>query len=74
LLSFVENFASIPESPGTTSEPLRQLLAVEVLEHIGTAEACELLTKLAGGAPGARLTREAKAALERLKRRPKAGP
>jgi hypothetical protein len=45
---------------------LRDIRAIEVLEHIATPEARELLKKLAGGAPEARLTREAKAALERL--------
>ena len=33
--------------------------------HLGTPEACSLLRDLAGGAPEARLTREAKAALTR---------
>jgi WD40 repeat protein len=47
-------------------EALRQLLAVEVLEHIGNDEARRMLHKLAEGAPKALLTREAKAALERL--------
>jgi hypothetical protein len=50
-------------------EELRCLRAVEALEHSGTREACALLEVLAAGAPAARLTREAKAALERLSRR-----
>jgi hypothetical protein len=45
---------------------LRDLRAVEVLERIGTQEAKDLLEKLAQGAPAARLTREAKASLQRL--------
>lgn len=49
-----------------TPEILRQLRAIEVLERIGTAEARKLLEALAGGAAGARQTREAKAALQRL--------
>jgi WD40 repeat protein len=52
--------------PVRTPEPLRGLRAVEVLERIGTPEARAVLHRLAGGAPEARLTREARAALERL--------
>jgi RNA polymerase sigma factor (sigma-70 family) len=51
-----------------SAEGLRQLRTVEVLEGIGTTEARGLLEKLAQGAPGARLTRDAKAALQRLGR------
>jgi hypothetical protein len=40
------------------------------LEQIGTAKARQLLENLAQGAEGARLTRDAKAALERLFKRP----
>jgi hypothetical protein len=50
-----------------TTEQLRGLRAVEVLERIGTPEARKLLEEVAGGAKEARLTREARAALERLK-------
>jgi WD40 repeat protein len=49
-----------------TSEALRALRAVEVLERIGTPEARQVLAKLARGAEGASLTREAKAACQRL--------
>ncbi len=49
-----------------TPEPLRTLRAIEVLEQIGSAEARTVLETLAGGAPAARLTREAKASLKRL--------
>jgi hypothetical protein len=52
-----------------TGEPLQALRAIEILEHIGTPEACTLLKALAGGAPEARLTREAKASLDRLSTR-----
>jgi hypothetical protein len=45
---------------------LRSLRALEVLEAIGDGSAHRLLTKLAEGAPTCRLTREARAALERL--------
>jgi hypothetical protein len=52
-----------------TSGPLlRGLRAVEVLEHSGTTESKHVLVALAGGAPNARLTREAKASLQRLPR------
>jgi RNA polymerase sigma factor (sigma-70 family) len=48
-----------------TGEALRELRAVEALERAGTAEARALLKALAGGAPGARLTRAAGEALGR---------
>ncbi len=47
-------------------ERLREVRAVEALEHVGTPEARKLLEALAGGAASARLTREAKEALRRL--------
>jgi dipeptidyl aminopeptidase/acylaminoacyl peptidase len=43
--------------------------ALEVLEMIGTPEARRVLTKLAGGAPGAMLTQDAADALKRLQTR-----
>jgi RNA polymerase sigma factor (sigma-70 family) len=52
------------------AEQLRALRAVEVLEHIGTSDAQEVLKKMAKGAPEARLTREATAALDRLNNKP----
>jgi WD40 repeat protein len=55
------------EYPLTNPERIRTLRAVEVLEHLGTAAAQEVLRDLASGAPEARLTREAKLALERLR-------
>jgi RNA polymerase sigma factor (sigma-70 family) len=48
-----------------TGQRLQALRGVEVLEHIGTPDARALLKTLANGAPGARLTREAKEALAR---------
>jgi hypothetical protein len=48
-------------------EALRTLRAIELLEHIGSPEARAVLQTLADGAPDARLTREAKASLERLR-------
>jgi hypothetical protein len=49
-----------------TPEEARAIRAVEALEQAGTAAALRLLTDLAGGVPEARLTREARAALQRL--------
>ena len=51
------------------AEEMQALRAVEVLEMIGTAEARKVLEGLARGAAECDLTREAKAALERLARR-----
>jgi RNA polymerase sigma factor (sigma-70 family) len=50
-------------------ERVRMLRSLEVLERAGTEEARQVLEALARGAPGARLTEEAKAAAERLARR-----
>jgi hypothetical protein len=55
--------------PVTGAEALRALRGVEVLEHAGTPQAERLLKELAGGADGALLTREARAALGRLAQR-----
>ncbi|OAI45543.1 hypothetical protein AYO44_12830 [Planctomycetaceae bacterium SCGC AG-212-F19] len=49
-----------------TAALVQALRAVEVLEEMNTAEARQLLQTLAEGAPGARLTREARAALGRM--------
>jgi RNA polymerase sigma factor (sigma-70 family) len=46
----------------------------EILEHVGTPQARQALQTLAEGAPAAWLTQEAKAALQRLARRPAARP
>jgi hypothetical protein len=50
-------------------DTLRVVRAVEVLEHLATPGARQLLTTLAEGAPDARETQEAQASLERLTRR-----
>ena len=50
-------------------ESLRNLRALQVVESIGTPEVSRILKRLAQGAPGARLTEEAKASLQRLLRR-----
>jgi WD40 repeat protein len=52
-----------------SGEELRFVRAVEALEHAGTREARALLLRLAEGAKSARLTREAKASLQRLDRK-----
>ncbi len=54
--------------PVTSTKRLQFLRAVEVLEHIGTPEAQQILESLAKGAPDARLTQEAKASLDRLQK------
>jgi RNA polymerase sigma factor (sigma-70 family) len=51
-------------------EVVRGVRAMAVLEQICTPEARRLLERLAQGAPEARLTREAKASLKRLAKRP----
>jgi WD40 repeat protein len=51
-----------------TGGRLRELRALEVLEQIDSPAARQVLRSLAGGAPGARLTREAKSAGERVAR------
>jgi hypothetical protein len=55
-----------------TGERLRQRRALRVLERLDSPAAREVLEALARGAAGAALTRETKAARERLKRRPPA--
>jgi RNA polymerase sigma factor (sigma-70 family) len=55
----------------TSGDELRGLRAVELLERLAQPEADEVLQSLSEGAGGARLTREARAALER--RRSRAG-
>jgi hypothetical protein len=52
-----------------SGDELRAIRAVEVLERIGNPEARDVLATLAKGDLEARLTREAKATLERLARR-----
>jgi WD40 repeat protein len=54
---------------GPTPEELRQMRAVQALELADTPEARAVLREWAGGAPGARLTEDARAALARLRER-----
>jgi RNA polymerase sigma factor (sigma-70 family) len=49
-----------------SEESLQILRAIELLERIGTPEACQVLKGLAKGEAGAQLTEEAQASLERL--------
>jgi WD40 repeat protein len=69
---------SLLEDIGTGAPPpeaLRQTRAVQVLEQIGSPQACEVLETLATGAADADLTRDARAALRRLEHRAaKPGP
>jgi hypothetical protein len=58
--------------PVTRSEVLHGVRGVAVLEDIATPAARHLLESLAKGAPEARLTREAKASLQRLAKPPAA--
>jgi RNA polymerase sigma factor (sigma-70 family) len=59
--------------PRNSPERLRILRAVEVLEHIGTQEAMQVLSTVAKGPSEALLTREGKASLDRLAHRFAAG-
>jgi hypothetical protein len=61
--------ALLRQAEALPADRLRQLRGIEALEYSGTVEARELLQKLAGGLAEARLTREAKSAVERLGRR-----
>jgi hypothetical protein len=61
--------ASVKPHETTTASERRALRAVVLLEQIGNPEARRLLEALARGAKGARLTKEAKASLERLAKR-----
>jgi hypothetical protein len=62
---------NLPTEEPTSAEELCGLRAVELLERLAQPEADKLLQALSEGAAGARLTREARAALER--RRASAG-
>jgi hypothetical protein len=70
----IEELRKDIRASAASPENLRNLRAVEVLEHIGTPDARQMLKTLANGATEARLTREAKASLERLTKRPNPEP
>lgn len=56
------------KKPTAGGDELRSSRAIETLEKIGAQGALEHLRKLADGAPGARLTEEARAAVERMQK------
>jgi hypothetical protein len=69
----IEALLDVSPLPARSPEVLRRLRAIQALEQIGTPAARQLLQHLAEGAPSARETREARAALQRLGSRT-AGP
>ncbi|MCI0377332.1 MAG: hypothetical protein L0215_06990, partial [Gemmataceae bacterium] len=54
------------ESAVFTAEELRAWRAIEVLEKTGTTQARHVLEQLSRGAPGARITDDARRAVQRL--------
>jgi hypothetical protein len=65
----IEQLLTGPRRP-PAAEELRSLRAVEVLEHTGTPEARAVLKRLTSGSQDVRLTKNSKAALHRLVKRP----
>ncbi len=65
----LERLRQAIEAEAPSSEWLRGVRVLQVLEGIGTPEARRVLAGLAGGLAEARLTREAQASLRRLERR-----
>jgi hypothetical protein len=63
-----ERLLDLIEEERPTSEELRILRSLELLEQLPRPEAARLLERLASGAPGARLTLEAQGSLARLHR------
>jgi WD40 repeat protein len=61
-----EDILSKIDGPVTGEDRLSALRGVEVLEHIATPEARQVLEKLARGAANERLTEDAKRSLERI--------
>jgi WD40 repeat protein len=62
----MEDLLAEMRGPVTTSAMRQSVRSVAVLEHMNSEEARQFLKKLAAGAPEARLTRQARAALDRL--------
>jgi hypothetical protein len=65
----IESLLDLPTLVVRDVQSLRDLRGVQVLEQIATPEAHDHLKKLAAGAREARLTQDAKAAVERLVKR-----
>jgi WD40 repeat protein len=68
----VEGILTALETQPLGAGSLREIRAVEILERVGTVQSRRVLKELAGGAPTARLTRDAKAATDRLLKHPAA--
>jgi hypothetical protein len=64
----------LAEAQHLSSEGLRTLRAVEVLERVGNPEARRVLQSLARGAAGGTVTQEARAALKRMDKRQPTSP
>jgi hypothetical protein len=65
----IERFLARHDKPELQPAELQTLRAIEVLEAIASADAIKALEVYALGEPGARVTRDAVGATERLKRR-----
>ena len=65
LTAMIENLPALVARP----DLLRELRGLEGLEHIGDNQSRRKVVELAAGAPNANLTHQAKASLERLKRK-----
>jgi hypothetical protein len=65
----IDRLLNLLPGPEPGPEQLRTIRAVSALEQIGSPEARKVLAGLAAGADGARITQEAKSALERLEKR-----
>jgi WD40 repeat protein len=62
----IERLLAKTFGPVPAGDPIRDLRAIELLERIGGEGACGVLEAMTRGAPDARPTRDAKAALARL--------
>jgi hypothetical protein len=63
----IERILEATADEEATPELRRALRAIEILAHIATPQAHEVLRTLAGGAPGSYVTQAAREALQRLK-------